>query len=36
MATGWFFTRPYGTVHELLENRGSPYERGLQEFFEKH
>ena len=36
MATIRFFHEIYGNVHELPEGGPFPYERGLQEFFEKH
>ena len=36
MATIRFFHEIYGNVHELPDNGSFPYERGLQEFFEKH
>ena len=36
MATIRFFHEIYGNVHELPDKGSFPYERGLQEFFEKH
>ena len=36
MATIRFFHRIYGNVHELPDEGPFPYERALQEFFEKH
>ena len=36
MATIRFFHKIYGNVHELPDEGPFPYERGLQEFFEKH
>ena len=36
MATIRFFHEIYGNVHELPDGGPFPYERGLQEFFEKH
>ena len=36
MATIRFFHDIYGDVHELPDGGPFPYERGLQEFFEKH
>ena len=36
MATIRFFHEIYGNVHELQDQGPFPYERGLQEFFEKH
>lgn len=36
MATVRFFHKIYGNVHELPDGGPFPYERGLQEFFEKH
>ena len=35
MDTVRFFHEIYGTVHELPDRGHFPYERGLQEFFEK-
>ena len=36
MAPIRFFHETYGKVHELPDRGAFPYERGLQEFFEKH
>ena len=36
MATIRFFHEIYGNVHELPDRGTFPYERGLQDFFEKH